>query len=261
MARKEERNATVERVLTGRPVDDPAFQRVATALTVMAEMGRTAPSPERIARVAEAAARAVVEAPVDSPSVRVSAEPRRLRSLTPRLAVPLALVLVFTLFGGAAFASQEALPGDPLYGLNRALERLGIGESGVAKRLGEAARLAERGRADEALLHAAHSIADSTDAGADETAEVLADLAESFNEPTWSGDVPEQVAEMLRWMAENSGLLKDPDAAPGAFGQGVAEMARQISGERGRPDGVGPPASTPGNSSQGRPQGKPPNRP
>lgn len=261
MTREEERNATVERVLTGRPVDDPSFDRVVTALTLMAEMGRTPPSPERTAQVAGAAARAVVESSADGATWRVLAEPRRLRRLTASLAVPLALALVFTLFGGAAFAAQDALPGDPLYGLNRALERLGIGEGGVEKRLGEAARLAERGRADEALLHAARSIADSTDVGAEETAEVLADLAETLDGPTWNGDLPEQVAEMLRWMAENSGLLQDPDAAPGAFGQGVAEMARQISGEAGRPDDAGPPAGTPGNSSQDPPQGKPPNRP
>jgi hypothetical protein len=257
----QERDADIERVLTGRPVDDPALARVADALTSMVELGRIDPTPERVARVAGAAARAAADSPSDSPAFPSPKGQRRLRRLNPGFVVPLALVLVFTMFGGAALAAQDSVPGDPLYGLNLALERIGIGQGGVEKRLGEAARLAERGRAGEALLHAARSIAGTADDEAEEAAHVLSDLAATVDETEGSGAALQAVAEMLRWMAENSGLLADPEAAPGAFGQGVAEMARRITEERGRPDQAGPPADSPGSSSQGPPQGEPPNRP
>ncbi len=61
------------------------------------------------------------------------------------------------LFSNVALAagSNPSVPGDPLYGFDRAYERLadvaGLGSGHAAERIGEAAVLVERGRAAEAL--------------------------------------------------------------------------------------------------------------
>ena len=64
---------------------------------------------------------------------------------------------------GAAVASDGAKPGDALYGLDRALERVGINNGGAEERIEEAMALVERGqhrRAMEAVEEAIEDLAD-----------------------------------------------------------------------------------------------------
>ena len=46
---------------------------------------------------------------------------------------------------GVGFAADGAAPGDALYGLDCAMERVGLGDGGVQERVQEAAKLAQRG--------------------------------------------------------------------------------------------------------------------
>lgn len=253
----------VERLIDGQPTDDPALEQVAPVMAWLRRQGQDVPRPEQVSRFAAEAARVATSQPA-RPVVRRRFMPWR---LTPRLAAPLAVVLVILMFGGAAVASQGTVPGDLLYGLDVALERVGIGDGGIDERLTEAAELVDRGRAGEALSHAALAMS-SEDHGDTEASDALEGLAHAIEELS-SGEGSEQsaqgmVAEMLQWMIDNSGLLHDPEAEPGSFGKGVAEMARRIATERGGaadPDHPGDSQGNPGGEGQGPPQGKPPNRP
>lgn len=68
-----------------------------------------------------------------------------------------AVILAVLLVGGitVGVASDSAVPGDPTYGLDRALEWVGIGAGGAAERLEEAAVLLERGELVTGLRHGA----------------------------------------------------------------------------------------------------------
>lgn len=186
--------------------------------------------------------------------------------LTRKLTLSLAAIVLLAGMTGIALAADGAAPGDSLFGvdlhgIDLALEQVGIGDGGVAERLAEASALADNGNASEALAHAAAAIAN---AGADE--EALAGLETAI--AALSEDLPEDASDnavavrgnvlhMLQWMFDNSDMIGNPDAEPGAFGKGVAGLASNISpqsadteeagGDGGPPEGVpgGPPESVP----------------
>ena len=65
------------------------------------------------------------------------------------------MVLTVGGFGGAAYAANGAAPGDTFYGLDRALEAVGIGNGGSAERLAEVKELVDHGQTAGGLEHAA----------------------------------------------------------------------------------------------------------
>ena len=159
---------------------------------------------------------------------------RRLRNRT--AAVTAAAVVAVGGFSGVAFAANGAAPGDALYGVDRALESIGIGNGGTAERLAEVDALVQRGQDDTALQHATDLV--EGDAGAQ--AALLA-AAERIGA---SDDVVahEGVAALLSYLAANVGSVDGPT---------VSELARAINGDHvpGPPEGVtpGPPEGvTPG---------------
>lgn len=239
--------------------------------------GRT-PTPESVSAFARSAARLSASSTGAGVTQPPPIPKRRRRRLVPRLAVPLALVMLVSGLTGAAIAADGAVPGDPLYGFNLMLEKVGIGKGGAAKRFTEAAELASRGDEAGALAHAAEAIA-TEDPDDVATAQAVSGLEKAIDHltsevPGQSNEVRGRVAAMLQWMIDNAGLIHDPEAEPGAFGRGVAAMARQIGG---KPDGPAekssekPKNNDVGNSgelggqSKGPPgppaEGIPPNRP
>ncbi|HAX81782.1 MAG TPA: hypothetical protein DCY40_04365 [Actinobacteria bacterium] len=142
--------------------------------------------------------------------------------------------------GGVAYAANGATPGDFLYGLDRALESVGIGNGGASERITEAIVLAQRGSPGHGLEHAAAVVPDDTGAGS-----ALLAAAEGMD-PAVSTEVQDEVMALLTYLSDNVGNID---------GQTVADFAHAIGG-RGRapietppgpPDGVpgGPPVSTP----------------
>ena len=148
------------------------------------------------------------------------------RLRTRAAAVAAALVMTFGGLGGVAYAANGAAPGDFLYGLDRALEAVGIGNGAGDERLAEAAELVEQGHADHGLEHAANIVADpGAQAALLSAAERIGGLDKT--------DTHEDVAAVLTYLSENAG------AVDGAI---VAEMAGAIRGNGvpGPPEGVTP---------------------
>ncbi|MGB8362548.1 MAG: hypothetical protein WCE80_14215 [Acidimicrobiia bacterium] len=126
---------------------------------------------------------------------------------------------VFAVIGmtGVAVASDAAAPGDPLYGIDRALERVGINDGGITERLEEAATLADHGLAFEALNHAAEAVSSKSP----EAASALEGAAQALQD----GQGPNlDVEAMLTWMAST-------DLTGSEFGRAVAEQARALGAD------------------------------
>jgi hypothetical protein len=141
------------------------------------------------------------------------------RRLVPRLAaVGLSTALVMGLLTGVAFAADGSHPGDALYGLDRALEKIGINDGGIAERLDEAQALADDGQTAEALAHMAGALGETSPNVAN-ALENAAGRLEPHDNPSQS--VREGVADMLAWMARREASGRD-------FGQGVADRARAL---------------------------------
>ena len=282
MPRYEFTDQDMERLLTGAMPESEDLARLAPLIEQMQRAARSTPSDDVVARVAAEAAEVArtaydtVETPVGTPRIR--SRPRRSGFMRPQpaLAAFAAAVLLFAGIGGAAAtASDSAVPGDLLYGLDRALERVGIGAGGVSERYAEAITLAEAGKTAAAIDHATEAATEDIDDDEDAatTAAALREAAEAVTSSAEreSAELRERVAVMLLWMAENKEA--DEPVTGREFGQAVAEFARTISGygeateeseetaegdlDGGPPEGVpgGPPEGTPGGPPEGVPGG------
>lgn len=284
MPRADMTHREVESVLTGQVSEDAALARLNTLLTELHQPLVTAPSDEQMVSLAVEAAAIARETRAESPLGAGADEAPRARPLLGALRERMAVVAIafFVVAGmtGVAVASDSAVPGDPLYGLDRALEVIGIGDGGTPERIAEAQVLANRGQVVEAIDHVAEAIAASGDGEqvegfspeAANAAAALRDAAasvESASAAAESDQVRDAVAEMLGQMAE---MADNPNFDPAEFGHRIVDMARSIGGpgngqdivdqpggqggDRVPGDKVGPPADVPGGgppSDAGRP--------
>jgi hypothetical protein len=136
---------------------------------------------------------------------------------------------------GIGYAANNASPGDVLYGLDCAMESVGLGDGGVHERIREATKMVERGDVEQGLNHAARAI--HSQAGLDGNGEANSALIAASNAvqkanqtANWgeAGQIKARVAEMLQWM---STAMVQGVAQGDEFGQGVAERARESAGE------------------------------
>ena len=245
----------VERLLSGMtPENDEAAQLVALLDLIRVE-GDRSPSDGAVARVASQAASLTQAMPTVGIPTRPSGRTAGWR-LRPQLAVVAGAIVVFGAFSGVAVAADGAVPGDVLYGIDRALEKIGIGAGGAEERLEEARSLLSEGDSSEALRHATEVLTEEEDGAAvgdaraalEDAAAVgdaraaLEDAAvtlEVDDQPT-STPAREDVAVLLDYIRANHG--NDVGADGKEFGQGVADLAHDIN-----PGGNGgPPSSDPG---------------
>jgi hypothetical protein len=269
----------VERLLCGESPKDEALAPLAPILSAFDNVSWPAPTEESLARFASAAAEIAQAAQPDPEAIaaRSGSDSRWPRPALQRgLATGLATLLLVSGLSAVAIASDEAVPGDQLYWLDRALEAVGIGDGGAVERISEARALFERGQVAEAIEHAAEAVVvtaeegDGTDGSspesvkATEALQAAADKVQEGNDDPQSQDVRDAVAAMLSEMAA---MLEDPDLEGKNFGQNVAEMARMLGGNdtstsdqeqppnsdnSGPPDNPGPPEDPPGNSGGGQ---------
>ena len=140
---------------------------------------------------------------------------RRVMALAASVAVLFAL-------SGVAIAADGAVPGDLLYGVDRAMERIGIGDGGVDERIVEFDALIERGRHQDAF--------DILDEFAESAPEVEASRAQRHIElaATKSNVIADAAQEKV---AAKQQLIEDNRGNDGAgngrdFGQGVSDEAQ-----------------------------------
>jgi hypothetical protein len=201
----EQVEATIRRLAAHPVAEDVATRHVALA-----------------AREAAGSARSVA-APVSTPL-----RPRRrtvLSTLLSSLAVKVlaGTVALASVGAGIAIAADGAAPGDALYGIDRAMERVGVLDGGPAERLAEAEGLVE---ADlPAAVETAGEAAAA--AGAGDAAEALDQAAARVA----LGGEDEQVLETREYVAALLRLIASQLEGDGVDGEAVAEAARMI-----RPD-------------------------
>jgi hypothetical protein len=262
MANNRFSDSDIEQLLSGRATANVELSALAPVLQKLREQSIRGVSEDEVAAFAVIAAEAARSAiPVVSKPGREAAPARRLRFLRPRLATALTLVFLLSGMTGLAFAADGAAPGDALYGLDRALERIGIGNGAAAERIAEAQALFQEGLVSEAMAHTAGAIEESDDGilgeDASDAAEALLGAADAVTS-TDQGEadaVRASVAEMLSWMAANASS-EDP-LTGSEFSEMVAGFAKGISGRAsGEENGADQPEGT-----NGQPEGVPGGRP
>jgi len=225
----------IELLLSGVvPDSDEAAQLVVFVDLIRAE-GVGSPSEAMVAQIArEAATVARSTSSLDAPTG--AQPPRRWAGwrLRPQLAVATTAVLLFSGVSGVAMAANGAAPGDALYGIDRALERIGIGAGHAQERLDEAKALLSEGEAGGALRHAADVFDDAEEVseGFDAVGDARAALENAAGGLEDNGDtstvlVRDNVATLLDYLRENLGEQVGADGKE--FGQGVADLARNIA--------------------------------
>ena len=191
----------------------PELAAVQRALSLMKETLITEPSPEEVSAHAARFA-AAVPAPGAAPKV-LSASPWRRRVA--------AVIAVATISGvglAGAAAANEAAPGDAMYGIDQALERVGVLDGGTGERVDEAQKLLARDDVDGAL----ELVSDSLESDGElEAATGLRNAALAVASNSSGDDVRARVSEMLQWMAGE-------DSRGTEFGARVSARARQLSG-------------------------------
>jgi uncharacterized membrane protein YgcG len=228
----------IERLLSGDTSLGEEAADLVVLVALMRAEGIKAPSEETVARVASKAASI-------ARSTRTVGQQRPERRtawrLQPQLAAIVGAILLVGVFSGVAMAADGAAPGDRLYGIDRALERVGIGAGGAEERLEEARTLLSEGEAGEAIRHVTEVLDDDAEFDVTEVRDALDDAATQFEADDEPGKITrrEDVAILLDYLRANLGPDIGVDGKE--FGQGVADLAHDI----GPKDNAGPPSTNP----------------
>lgn len=236
----------IERLVQGNGPENEELARLGEALqSWQADFTRT-PTDEQVAAFAsQAAVIARQTRPEPTPKATRAPSKNRFRALKAKLATAMAAVLIVSGMTGVAVASDGAAPGDALYGLDRALESVGINNGGAAERIEEAQALLDAGLVGEAVEHTAEAFED--DETATEVVNALLNAADRVRTNAGNRnatDTANSVADMLETLAA-------AEKGPG-FGQMVSEMARNINGTT--PEKTGQPPELPDQSNGDPPQ-------
>jgi hypothetical protein len=245
--------AEVERLLSESRVEEESLGRMSSAIQAIRSVGERVPGEAETQRFAAEAARLVPAHQQRQASHVLSAHGATghswLRTRLRLVGAVTAVIVVLCAFSGLAYAANGAAPGDTLYGLDRALEAVGIGDGGLQERLTEAGRLVERGRTQEGLVFAADEILRV--AGADEDLRSAAMVLRAAADALVGGQAASTaedlglIADRLRWMASSEPKSKE-------FGQAVLDLAVSLGAQRQNDDGADQRINTddtgPGNS-------------
>jgi len=201
------REREVELLLTGAPTHSDDLADLEAFVAALSAGDRPPRDVEQMATSLAAVARST------RPSTR-----RGFR----RFATLAASGAIFVAMSGVAMAANGSSPGDLLYGVDRTLERIGIGDGGVDERISEFDVLISSGSDDRAFALLAEVIdsGDPDEAAKAEEHLVLAATKSSAN----AAEAQEKVAAILTFIEANRGHGIGVDGRD--FGQGIAEIAK-----------------------------------
>jgi hypothetical protein len=203
----------VEAVLSGHAPDDAELAEIARVLNALDPQRFTDDTGEKAAAFARRAA--AMAGTGEHAKFAATARFRRGLSLTPRLApAAVAAILLLTAMTGVAVASDSSVPGDALYGIDRALERIGVGDGGAAERIEEASILTDNGDNAEAL----ELLAETFDLESSEASDALLRASQRIRD---NAAANAELADMLDWMSQ-------ADSRDREFGQDVADQAQDL---------------------------------
>ncbi len=200
----------IEAVFAGTTMREPELVAIQELFASMRESLVIEPPADHVATFAAVLAQAALDAP--------SAEPKRAQRSLRRKLVAIGVGVGISAFGvaGAAVAN-EAAPGDPLYGVDQALESVGILNGGTGERFQEAEVLADRGDLDGATALIAKALDKD---GQHEAAVALAQAVAAVESQSSGDDTRSQVSGMLAWMSQQE---RSAD-----FGSKVSEHAKEL---------------------------------
>ena len=236
MSRIRTSDAEIERLLSGAPgvvgEDLQALADFFAALSAGSEL-----EDDAVAAYVTAAASSVGDHTA-APAVKLRRGWSPIPALRRRAAtVTMAAAVFLGGTSGLAVAADGAKPGDALYGIDRALEAVGIGAGAEQERFHEAEALVAGGEVSRGLEHAAAALDEdeSNDDGASQA--LLAAAARVADGGTaQSAATRDRITGLLAYLSDHVG---DIDGAH------VAVLARQIGGPENRPS-VPPSAEAPG---------------
>lgn len=228
----------IDCLLSGNTPESEELARLAPILLALHQQ-TALPSENRVAAfAAEAAALARSARPKQSATPgRTLTRPRRFAlALRQKMATGLTAALLLSGLTGVAVASNDAAPGDPLFGVDQLLEDIGIGDGEAAERIAEAQELFKRGQVAEAIGHAAQAV-EVTEGGvvvfSPESANASTALEQAAAKVASGGDADSANASVADMLEEMALMMQNPDFDGRDFGTAVAEMARGIGGDNG----------------------------
>lgn len=222
MERDDLTDSDIERLLTGAPVEDDDLTQIAQIFDML-RAGDEELEDAAVERLVKAATGALPVATVESPPVPRQASRARLTGVRRRAAAIAMSASVFIAgTSGLAVAADNAKPGDALYGIDRALEAVGIGDGAEQERIQEAEALINAGKIQQGLQHTAE-VVDKDTTGDDQASKALMDAADRVEtaDSEASAATRESVAGLLDYISENVGQID---------GRQVAELAVEIGG-------------------------------
>lgn len=182
----------VERLISGESPRDPQVAELAPFVDALRSYRTVVPSidaPERLVAQAAESVRSSQQSHLDLVPLRADLLPDRRPSwLATRAAAAVTAFVLLIGVSAVAFAANVSIPGDALYGLDRALEAVGIGDGSVEERLVEADTLVADGDDVEAITLLGETVYRETTKGNVEGAVVAQDQLEQVTFST-SGDV------------------------------------------------------------------------
>jgi hypothetical protein len=215
----------LDRLIDGKQPLNDDLALLESFVNSIGNFGAVTPSPEFIEYQAARAAETAQARHVTATEIPFSTGRRLALTLKRRVAAGATSLMMIVGMTGIAWASDSAVPGDWNYGIDRALESIGIGAGGAGERLQELATIREDGRsrgAEPASQPGQNPVTAPDDAvvGLENAAATVVEITQGSQR---AGEVREGVSALLAYLANT-------EAADGSTISEIAQQFKQAQG-------------------------------